>query len=220
MNASKLEYRKSILLVSIALLALIGGLAAGWITNNAGAPKAPQLRVATPLLDQAKPLPPFKLVDDAGSSFDNADLKGRWSLLFFGYTHCPDVCPTTLSTLNRAVRSFDDSRAANAPRVVFVSVDPERDSPDTLARYVKFFNPKFTGVTGKPDALNELTRPLGILHARLPGAEKGDGYLVDHSASILLIDPNGALAALFGAPHRAALIAADFRRLREYYEQS
>ncbi len=220
MNASIPKYRKSILLVAIALLALIGGLLAGWMTNDLGAPKLPQLRVATALADQAKALPPFKLVDDAERSFDKADLKGHWSLLFFGYTHCPDICPTTLSTLNQVVQSYDASDKVDAPQVIFVSVDPERDSPDKLRQYVKYFNPKFTGVTGNPIELNKLTRALGILHMRLPNSNNGDGYLVDHSTSILLIDPKGALTALFSAPHRPALIAADLRRLRDHYEQS
>ena len=220
MHTSILNYRKPILLIGIALLALISGLAAGWIANNVGAPEMSQLRVATALVDQAKVLPPFKLVDHAGRSFDNADLKGHWSLLFFGYTHCPDVCPTTLSTLNQVVQSYQGSAKTDAPQVVFVSVDPERDSPAKLRQYVEYFNPKFTGVTGNPDALDKLTRALGILHMRLPNSKNDHGYLVDHSAYILLIDPQGALTALFSAPHRPALITADLRRLRDHYEQS
>ncbi len=220
MHASILNYRKPILLSGIALLALISGLAVGWIANNVGAPEMSQLRVATALVDQAKVLPRFKLVDDAGRSFDNADLKGHWSLLFFGYTHCPDICPTTLSTLNQVLQSYQGSAKTDAPQVVFVSVDPERDSPAKLRQYVEYFNPKFTGVTGHPDALDKLTRALGILHMRLPHSKNDHGYLVDHSASILLIDPQGALTALFSAPHRPALIAADLRRLRDHYEQS
>lgn len=220
MNASAAKRRKSILIFSIALLALIAGAAAGWITQRLNTPALPRLEVATALLDQPRPLPQFNLIDGAGDTFDKQDLQGRWSFLFFGYTHCPDVCPTTLATMNEALRAIKVSAGTPNPQVVFVSVDPQRDTPAKLKRYVDYFNPTFVGATGEPAALNKLTRALGIVHAKLPGERIGENYLVDHSASILLINPQGELAALFSAPHRAKAIAGDFERLRAYEAQS
>ncbi|MGH8502668.1 MAG: SCO family protein [Gammaproteobacteria bacterium] len=203
---------------AIAVLALgIGGVA-GWVNERLGA-QLPRLDAATALLDQAKPVPRFSLVDDQGRAFDNARLDGRWSFMFFGYTHCPDICPATLSTLNTAMRAVGKQGGAADTQVVFVSVDPRRDTPATLEDYVKFFNPAFTGVTGSQRELIHLTRELGIIHTTLSYPQGADNYLVDHSASILLIDPEGKLAAVFSVPHRAQTIASDFHKLRSYYDE-
>lgn len=212
--------KKSIVFAGVALLALVIGLGAGWVKERMGAPRPPHLEAATALLDQARPLPAFSLIDEQGEPFDNARLKGHWSFVFFGYTHCPDICPSTLSTLDTALRTAAAHGDADRAQVVFVSVDPRRDNPATLKDYVKFFNPEFTGVTGNEQALGKLTRSLGVIHMTLPRPGDGNNYLVDHSASVLLIGPQGRLVALFGAPHRAKVLASDFHKLRGYYERS
>lgn len=209
-------HRKFILFAGIALLA---GAAAGWINGRIVAPQSLHLRAATALREQAKPLPAFELTDEAGNVFDNSRLAGRWSFLFFGYTHCPDICPTTLSTLDQAMQSLAEQGFAANTQVVFVSVDPKRDTPAKLKDYVDYFNPKFVGVSGGRYALNRLTRGLGILHTRVPNPDHEGAYLMDHSASILLISPQGELVALFSAPHKADWLALDFHELRDYYEQ-
>lgn len=220
MNQLFAKRRKSIVFAGVALLALGVGVAAGWVKDRLGAPQPPRLEAATALLDQAKPLPAFSLIDEHGRPFDNARLDGRWSFVFFGYTHCPDICPTTLSTLDAALKAAGERGDAASTQVVFVSVDPKRDKPETLKSYVKFFNPEFTGVTGSEQALTRLTRALGIIHTTLPNANGSGDYLVDHSASVLLIGPQGRLVALFSAPHHARTVARDFHELRRYYEQS
>ena len=220
MNQTSTGARKSIVFVSIALLALGIGVAAGWVTERLGAPQPPQLEAATALLKQARSLPAFSLVDEQGERFDNARLEGRWSFVFFGYTHCPDICPATLSTLDAALKAAAEQGDADGAQVVFVSVDPRRDNPATLKDYVKYFNPDFTGVTGSERALGKLTGSLGVIHTTLPRPGAGDNYLVDHSASVLLIGPQGRLVALFGAPHRAKVLASDFHKLRGYYDRS
>jgi protein SCO1/2 len=220
MNKAYRGYRKFGLLAGSALLALIAGVAAGWMTEQISAPQPPRLASATALLNQTKPLPVFSLVDDKGHTFNNARLAGHWSFLFFGYTHCPDVCPTTLSILNKAMRSIARQGDAANTQVVFVSIDPQRDTPNTLKGYLHYFNPKFVGVTGRPAAVNALTSALGIPHARIADPSGHGNYLVDHSASILLIGPQGKLVALFSAPQKAPLLASDFHKLRSYYENS
>jgi len=163
------------------------------------------------VLAPTRPLPEFTLTDQAGATFDKSRMRGHWSLVFFGFTHCPDVCPTTLAMLAQAEKKIAAAPAAIAPQVVLVSVDPERDTPEQLATYVKFFSPTFTGVTGPVTSIDAFTRALGIPVARtqLPNGD----YTVDHSAAILLVDPEGAMHAVFSAPQSADLIAADYRRI-------
>lgn len=167
------------------------------------------------LLQPPRPLPAFSLLDQSGAPFGNAQLAGHWSLLFFGFTHCPDVCPTTLGLLAQVEKQLASHGSVPAPQVVLISVDPERDTPPQLASYVKFFSSTFTGVTGKPAAVAELTRAMGVPVAKTPlpdGADGGD-YTVDHSAVIFVIDPQGAMRAIFSAPHITDVIVSDFRHI-------
>lgn len=180
---------------------------------------APALKQAT-LLADAKPVAEFELLDHQGRPFTRQSLHGGWNLLFFGYTHCPDVCPTTLQTLAAAVKKLRDAAPqATLPRVVFVSVDPGRDTVQQLAAYVTYFNPDFLGVTGEPERIERLAAQLGILFARV-GDDGSDNYLVDHSASVLLFDPDGDLRAIFSPPHDPGAMAADLSAIFQYYEDS
>ncbi len=163
----------------------------------------------------AREITPFKLIDHNNAVFDNNALRQRWSFLFFGYTHCPDVCPTTLSVLNSVANRLQD--LDQDIRFIFVSIDPERDTPEQLARYVSYFNGDFIGVTGTPEALEQLTKPLGIFSSKVE-AEPGSGsYLVDHTASVLLFDPDGRFHAVFSTPLSAEKISGDFRKMLKAY---
>jgi protein SCO1/2 len=164
---------------------------------------------------QPREIAPFELVEHTGKAFTHKDLEGRWSFVFFGYTHCPDVCPTTLSTLNSVAGKLEGQ--ADTPRFIFISVDPERDTPETLGQYVSYFNGDFIGVTGNPDELGRLTQQLGILYMRVKDPGEAENYLVDHSASVLLFDPDGRFHALFSPPLDATDIARDFTRLSQAY---
>ena len=108
---------------------------------------------------------PFTLVDHTGKNFDNRSLEGHWSFVFFGYTHCPDVCPTTLSVLNSVAHRLEDVK--NQVQFVFISIDPERDTPEKLGQFVSYFNGTFIGATGTNDAISALTRQLGVIYARV-----------------------------------------------------
>jgi protein SCO1/2 len=168
---------------------------------------------AATVLPKPVEIAPFLLTDHRGQAFTEETLKGRWTLLFFGYTSCPDVCPATLAVITQASRLLGDPSSRMHPRVVFVSVDPERDTPQRLAEYVAYFSPDFIGATGSEAQLQALTRPLGIAYLRSSVGAPGGGYLVDHSATILLLDPQGRLRALTSPPHDAAAIARDFQRI-------
>jgi protein SCO1/2 len=207
--------RSTALAAIIAIVAVAGGiLLARAMLGDAmlGNNNVVQLELAkATLLNPPRALPEFTLIDHTGASFGQAQLKDRWSLLFFGFTHCPDVCPTTLGMLAQTEKALGDLPAEQRPQIVLVSVDPQRDTPEQLASYVRFFSPSFTGVTGSQEAIDKFTRALGVPVAISPLAN-GD-YSVDHSAAIFLVDPSGALRALFSTPHSPAIIAADYRRI-------
>jgi protein SCO1 len=200
--------------VSATHVILIAALAAAlglWLGNRAFAPAAaPQLKAAV-LYPSPRELPDFKLARADGAALTPADWKGHWTIAFFGYTNCPDVCPTTLATFKQVWSILRAAGVAERVRFDFVSVDPARDTPERLAQYVGYFSKDFIAATGTDEELTQLTRALGLVYARVPTAN-GD-YSVDHSASAVIIDPSGREAGLFRPPFVAAAIAADLEAL-------
>lgn len=177
-------------------------------TANPAEPPAGVSMPAATRVDDTRSLPDFRLDGPAGP-VTLEQLKGRWTMLFFGYTQCPDVCPTTLSMLAAV---FEGLQASEYPQVLFVSVDPARDTPELLSRYVPAFNPAFAGATGSEQALAPLIRHLGIVAERHPAGAAGQ-YTIDHTASVFLIDPETRLKAVFSPPHDTAAVLADYRKL-------
>lgn len=170
-------------------------------------------------LEPAKAIGPFVLVDHQGEDFTPRRLEGQWSFVFFGYTHCPDVCPMSMTMLGEMMmRLAQRAPDAPPPQVIFVSVDPERDTVEELQLFVPYFHPDFVGLTGDPAQIERLTAQLGILHQKSEPDPDSGGYLVDHSAAILLFDPEGRFAALFGAPHLPDKLADDYLRILKYRE--
>ncbi len=200
-------------IVAVAIVALTIGFAMSWIISNN---RPVELEAGTWLGDRGRALPEFELLDHNNQPLTRASLKGKWNLIFFGYTHCPDICPTSLQILNDMLRAIDDPDVADALRVYFVSVDPGRDRPEVLASYVKYFNPGFTGATAQMEQLVSLTRSLGIAHKIRNQVEGNPVYDVDHSAAIVLVNPKVEFAGLFGAPHDSATMARDMTRIVEY----
>lgn len=197
-------------LAAVVVAGAVAGVATAFILTRAQ-PAMPALERAT-LFEASRPLPAIALQDQSGQAFDLARMRGHWTLLFFGFTHCPDVCPTTLATLAEARRQLADLPPEEIPEVVLTTVDPARDTPAALARYIAHFDPSFTGITGRRESLEAFTRDLGVVV--MIGEPAADGsYTVDHSAAIFLIDPAAAFTALFSAPHDAAIIARDYRRI-------
>ena len=152
----------------------------------------------------------FDLTDHNGQRRTLADFRGKVVVLFFGYTHCPDVCPTTLAELAQAMKQLGD----DAPRVqvLFITVDPERDSADLLMHYVPAFNPAFLGLRGDPDATARVTREFKVLAQKQPGATPGS-YTVDHSAGTFIFDPQGRLRLYVAYGQEPAVFAHDIRVL-------
>jgi protein SCO1/2 len=205
----------------LALSALILGVWSAYrltASGPVGAARTIATQSAT-VIPSPRPLKSFALSDHSGKPFSNTELQGHWTFMTFGYTYCPDVCPTTLATLSQAAHLLEQDKLEHEPRFVFVSIDPERDSPERLASYVPYFNTRFLGATGTQPALRELTGQLGVLYRKVENEPTALAYLMDHSASVMLADPQGRLHAVFGAPHDAEAIANDFRAIRHNYER-
>ncbi len=205
-------------LIPIGILAAAAGIWLGVSHFKTGAvppPPVEHMRAGTPL-PQPKVLSPFSLTDQDTQPFGLDDLKGHWTFVSIGFTSCGYVCPTNMATY----RDLDREITGPAVDFLFISVDPERDSPERLSQYVREFNPRFLGATGSHDQLRSLTRELGVMYARSPEQEAGTDYMVDHSASILLLDPQARLAAVFSWPHDSGAMVADFTVMNDYYQSA
>src|SRR6516225_5537537 len=184
--------------------ALCAGLAGFWFARQLDR-GSPQLASGT-WLPQSKLVSDFQLTDTSGHPFTHRDLAGAPTLVFFGFTHCPDVCPTTLVKLAQVRRRA----AIPGLRVLFISVDPERDTPPALALYVHAFDPQFEGLTGDQRTINQLAANFGVAVNRveLPGGD----YTMDHSAVVFVLDDAAHIVAIFTPPFDVAALGADLAR--------
>jgi protein SCO1/2 len=194
--------RHAPVVVAILAAAAVGAV----LALRVPAPEAPVLQAGT-ALPEPRAIPEFAFTDAMGRPFGPAQFEGRWSLVFTGFTHCPDVCPTTLALMADLRRRV----ARDDLQFVFVSVDPERDTPEAMRRYVDHFDPAIVGVTGAQAEMERFTAGLGLAQVRNPGAD-GD-YTVDHSTAFVLLNPKGQIAGYFQAPHEVDALAADLAGL-------
>lgn len=163
--------------------------------------------IALPL--SFKTVPDFELLDVNAAPITQSVFEDQWTIVFFGYTHCPDICPITLQIMKNVVSKIAEQSEIK-PQIVFMSVDPVRDTSAIMKNYISFFDEEFIGITGDMNAVHALTRSLGIVASFTANAEDPENYLVDHTASLLLIDPKKRLRAKISAPHVAETIAADY----------
>lgn len=222
MKNIKLKYGFKNSLVFIGLLLLLAGCQ--------GADKKPVTEMST-VLPQAKKITDFQLINYGEEDFSNASTKGQWSLFFFGYTRCPDVCPTELYMLAEFMRRIEKnpSSLVQAPQVVFVSVDPQQDKPQALRDYAQFYHPSIRGVTGQQSVVDQLTRAMGAFYERVyhlngeilvfdaeDGVPQGleNSYLINHSATIFLLNPDGDLHAVFSSPHDPEVMLRDLASIQ------
>ena len=169
-------------------------------------------------LQPGKPITGLNLIDYNQQRFDETRLRGKWTFMFFGYTNCPDVCPTTMLVMKSVWAKLPaEVKTAPAPQMIFVSVDPDRDTPQRLKSYVTFYHPDFLGVTGKADQIDVLTRQVGVLYG-FDDDPENKSYTVQHSAQIILIDPGGKMRAVFSPPHKADELVHSFIQIRNYYK--
>jgi protein SCO1/2 len=166
------------------------------------------------LLPRPREIAPFELTTHTGEPFTVEDLQGRWSFIFFGFTNCPDICPTTMSVMGVAERDLvaggmDDGAPFQG---LLVTVDPERDDAETLAHYVQAFSPRFLGVRGDREATAKFATQLNAAFAQVPDPS-GSGYQVDHTANIVIVNPRGHYHGFVRMPHKAETLIAAYRSL-------
>lgn len=198
---------------------IVAALAAGlglWASQRMHAPAAPALPAtrAVTLLPTPRVLPAFALQQASGQPLTQDSLKGHWTVVFLGFTHCPDVCPTTLAELAGAQKLWAALPAATRPRVLFVSADPERDTPQLVAQYARAFHPDSLAATAPLPQLEAFARSLSLVFMKVPGAS-GDpaDYSIDHSAALVLLDPQARMAGVTQPPFDVKGIAADLEML-------
>jgi protein SCO1 len=197
--------------LSFALICLLGlaGIAAGFLLHRPAS--TVQLTTGT-FLSPSRELPDFSLIDDHGKIFGVPNLRGHWSLLFFGYTNCPYYCPTTLTTLAAMQKRLRADRAAVLPEVIFVSVDAKRDTPAQLAKYVPKFDPGFIGLTAADQpGIEAVAKKLGVAVSILPAAD--GNYMVDHTGAIFVLNPDARIAAILTGPFGVDAVRGDFQRI-------
>jgi protein SCO1/2 len=198
-----------LVLGTAAVLAALGGF---WLARELDS-SGPELASGT-WLPQARPIADFRMTDTQGQPFTPRNLLGKTSLVFFGFTHCPDVCPTTLVKLAQL------KKAAQLPglQVLFVTVDPQRDTPSSLAQYVHAFDSDFIGLTGEPAELKRVTAEFGVVYGRveLPGGD----YTMDHSAAVFLLDPHARMVGVFTPPFDVQQFAHDLANAAPYLRTS
>ena len=145
--------------------------------------------------------------------FTHEDMEGKWSLLFYGYTHCPDICPVTMAVLQKFYEKLESEANANNVQVIFISVDPGRDTPEKMAEYTRYFHKDFIGLTGSKSQVDQMTRMIGIAYV-LGEKDASGNYLVDHSASIFLVSPEREWIGIFTAPHQPTDLLKRFQAIR------
>ena len=168
------------------------------------------------ILDTPRNVGEIQLIDHHGQAFTRERLQGKWTLVFFGFTYCPDICPTTLAFLNEFVGQLEGTEVEDTA-VVMVSVDPARDSVEQLATYVPYFNADFTGVTGEFLDIHRFATALNTPFRKVPGQD--ENYQVDHSANVVLINPRGDYHGFFKAPLDLAKMKVTYRSARILWDR-
>ncbi len=200
-------YSKSILYIILAAFAAGFGLwAAQNLLNKPAVKPAPTMQTVR-LFPQTREIPDFAMQTASGEVVNKAYLAKHWTMIFLGFTHCPDVCPTTLGELSKAQKAWEGLPETTRPRLLFVSVDPARDTPKAIAEYAAFFHKDTLTATAQEPALTDFAQSLALVYAKVP-MENGD-YTMDHSATIVLLDPSGNEVGLIRPPFLPEKIAAD-----------
>ena len=209
----KAAIRRTIVMVLAFILLVVYGFI--WRMNQPVTMNDDQLRAnGAIVLNQPRIFSDFDLVDHRGDVFNIARMQDVWTMVFFGFTNCPDICPTTLATLNAMYEDLGDSEKENL-QIVMVSLDPERDTVEKMALYVPYFNEDFIGVTGNPYSILGLSTQLTIAYTKVDLGE--DNYTVDHSTQVVLINPKGHYHGFFKAPHGEVAMRQTWRSIQDTF---
>ena len=199
--------------ILVAVVALFMGLTINRVLSGKGpGDQTALIDAGVILLPQSRSLPPLSMNDQNGAPVTVDELKGKWTLVFFGYTYCPDICPTTLAQL-RDIRTKLPQEAVDNMRVVLVSVDPNRDTPQQLKQYLGYFDPRYIGLTAPVADIQKLASALSIPF--IPADTSKPGYTVDHSGNLALIGPDGRQRGFIRSPLNAQKLVAQLPVLLE-----
>ena len=188
-------------LVTVAAIALVVGLTVNKALRPAPLNEAELQAAGVYLFDAPRPVPDIRLTSSTGADWGRGDLEGQWNLLFFGYTFCPDICPTTMSEPRQLTLSLPEEDRRQL-QVTMISVDPNRDTPQQLHSYLSFFDAGFNGATGDPGELARLAQALSVAYIEPDTSE--ENYLVDHSGQVIMTDPQGRYVGFIRPPLRPA----------------
>jgi protein SCO1/2 len=201
--------RRTIAMVVAFILLVVYGFI--WRMNQPVIMNDDQLRAnGAIVLNQPRIFSDFDLVDHRGETFNIARMQDTWTIVFFGFTNCPDICPTTLAVLNDNYSKMKDSEKDNL-QIVMISLDSERDTVEKLAEYVPFFNDEFIGVTGNKHLIRRLTAEINVAYNKVP--LEGQDYTIDHSTQLVLINPKGHYHGFFKAPHSETTLRSTWRSI-------
>ena len=204
-------------LISIAMLVAATLVTGAWFIYTTS---QSELDINGFNLPDPEPVAAFTLASATDADFNPDDFKGHWTFLYFGYMFCPDACPLTLAQLSKAQQLLAEKGADKDNAYVFISVDPERDTPEKLRDYTAHFNPKFIGVTGTRAEIDKLVDHHGIFYAIDEHEEDDNAYTVYHPSELFLINPDAQLQALLRYPENPVVMADDFLKIRAHYERS
>lgn len=207
------------LTIIVAAFALIAGVLLSQFLSQKNTPlKPPGIQGA--IFPVAKTIDNFTLTNQMGNQVNLDLFRHNWSLVFVGYTHCPDICPTTMAVMSE-VTGYMKEENIEPPQIIFLSIDPERDTAELLKDYVTYFNPDFTGLTGQKTEIDRLTRQLNAVYQKAPGLSgkiTDDDYLMDHSSALMLMNPDAKLQSVLTAPHTPGTIIESILASQAYYE--
>ncbi len=209
-------FNRTTLLVLFAAFGVALGLVAARQFFPARSESQPQLQ-SVRLFPQPRQLPVFSLRQSDGTQLTQGELRGHWTLVFLGFTHCPDVCPTTLGTLSQTQKRWSALPESTRPRVLFVSVDPQRDTPDRIGEYAHAFHADTLAATADVPTLEAFVKSLSLVFMKVPAPDgaPADHYSIDHSAALAVLDPQARMAGVIQPPFDPASIANDLLTLSQ-----
>ncbi len=209
-----MKTKRTLVLISFLLLSI--SIAAGLFWRGEPAPLEFTDIKGISIISPPVSLPDINLKDHNGKRITLDDFKGHWSMAFFGYTHCPDVCPTSLAVMKRVATKLRKEGQERDTHYLFVSLDPFRDTPEVLKEYITFFDPDFIGITGDKTEIDKLSERVGVIYD-YEGDVRDEDFIVNHYAAILIIDPDARLRAHILPPHSVEKVSTAFNRIRDYY---
>lgn len=207
---------KAVIVAVIGVVALGIGIWLGQVVTDTVT--QPPLEISGILFDEPKEIDDFTLIHHTGEPMHREQFQGKWTFLYFGFTYCPDVCPMALAELSQVQQQLSQQGLDEDNAYMLVSVDPQRDTPERLGEYTAYFNKKFQGATGTPEELAKLAKQFGVVYMRAPGQEDETNYTIDHSSTVILVNPDGYLQAVFTPPHKPETMAADFAKIQARYQ--